>query len=66
MKFDLPTGFSKMVENNLTDDTTDPTKVASIVQFLKDKDFDGYDVPAEDIMYKELPKLIRPRKDSAE
>lgn len=49
MKFDLPTGFGKMVESNLSDDRTDETKVAGTVQFLKEKDFEGYDVPSEDI-----------------
>ncbi len=65
MKFDLPTGFGKMVESNLSDDHTDVTKVAGLVQFLKEKDFEGYDVPSEDIMFKELPKPIKP-KASAE
>lgn len=66
MKFDLPTGFTKMVEANLSNLDTDPSKVAATIQFLKEKDFEGYDVPAEDIMYQSVPKPIRPKKESAE
>lgn len=64
MKFDLITGFAKMVEANISDEATDASKVPATVQFLKDKDFEGYDVPAEDIMYMDLPS--KPKKKEKE
>jgi hypothetical protein len=52
LKFELVTGFGKMVEMNLTDEGIDKTKVASVFKFLKKSDLESFELPLKDKYYK--------------